>query len=497
MQRCFVLVASLLAAAGSIPTTVSASWSEDPTVNLLVCAADGVQQTSSASAVTDGAGGVIVVWRDDRAGAPDLWAQRVSADGEALWAADGVPVCTAAGTQDEIRTVSDGAGGVIVAWRDRRGSDYDYYAQRLNGDGQVLWPTAFPDLNGTPICTADGDQEAMEAIADGAGGVIAVWRHDDPADDGIFAQRLDVEGALTWPVGTPSAIGTTVCDHDHGQFDPDLAVDGVGGVVIAWQDSRNSATTESDVYAQRLNGDGVRQWSLDGVPVCVENLGQTMPMVAADGGGAIIAWEDFRPTGQGVGAQRLSLTGFMQWPAEGVMVIETFTGGETTKAISGDGFGGAYLVWLDRRDVATTMHDIYAQRLNALGQVQWGLTAAPVTRASNHQSALDVAAVGASGLFVSWADSRAGSTDIYAQLLNEAGLPVGPADGLGVCTNASSQYAPSIVADGAGGVLVAWWDNRDVATSGADIYAHRAFSSLIFRDGFESGDTGVWGAAVP
>ena len=319
------------------------AWSDDPAVNLAVSQADGSQKTYAASAVSDGAGGAIVVWVHEPYSAPDLWAQRVSADGEILWAADGLPVCTAAGSQGEIRVISDGAGGAIVIWRDRRGSDYDYYAQRINGNGEIQWPVGFPSLDGVPVCTVAGDQEDMEAVADSAGGVIVVWRHDDPVVDALYAQRLNPNGERLWPSGAPADEGAVVCDHDHAQFWPSATPDGSGGVIVAWNDSRKSATTNHDNFAQRLNSDGVRQWSPDGVAVCLEDLGQTYTTITGDGsGGAIITWQDYRVSGSflGIYAQRVNSLGNILWPSEGVEINETIGSSETAVGIVSDGVGG-------------------------------------------------------------------------------------------------------------------------------------------------------------
>lgn len=46
---------------------------------------------------------------------------------QTTWTTDGVPVCTSIGAQDAPRLISDGAGGVIVTWADRRGINYDIY----------------------------------------------------------------------------------------------------------------------------------------------------------------------------------------------------------------------------------------------------------------------------------------------------------------------------------------------------------------------------------
>src|SRR2546426_11777920 len=55
-----------------------------------------------------------------------------------------VPLCTATFNQLNPTIVSDGAGGAIVTWYDNRGPYYDIYAQHVLASGAVDggWPTA-------------------------------------------------------------------------------------------------------------------------------------------------------------------------------------------------------------------------------------------------------------------------------------------------------------------------------------------------------------------
>ncbi|MCK4539487.1 MAG: hypothetical protein KAV42_11885, partial [Candidatus Krumholzibacteria bacterium] len=70
--------------------------------------------------VSDGAGGSIIVWQDNRNGDMDIYAQRIDSNGAVLWTIDGVPICTATGEQSIPRITSDGAGGAVVTWQDLR-----------------------------------------------------------------------------------------------------------------------------------------------------------------------------------------------------------------------------------------------------------------------------------------------------------------------------------------------------------------------------------------
>ncbi|MBI4725788.1 hypothetical protein HY768_00945 [candidate division TA06 bacterium] len=118
-----------------------------------ICTAADSQQCPTI--VSDGAGGAIIAWQDYRGTDYDIYAQRVSASGVPLWTANGVAICTNTGGQRFSTVASDGAGGAIITWRDARsGTNYDIYAQRVSASGVPLWTA-----NGVAVCTATGHQE--------------------------------------------------------------------------------------------------------------------------------------------------------------------------------------------------------------------------------------------------------------------------------------------------------------------------------------------------
>ena len=82
----------------------------------------------------------------------------------AQWRLDGAPVCTAANSQRDPTIVSDGAGGAIFAWQDDRNGNFDIYAQHVLSTGAVdpAWPA-----DGRTLCTAAGDQFTPKIVADG------------------------------------------------------------------------------------------------------------------------------------------------------------------------------------------------------------------------------------------------------------------------------------------------------------------------------------------
>ncbi len=281
-----------------MPGPTAAQWSNDPAINTPVCTAVNKQYTlnffvppyAKYVSIPDGSGGMIVTWQDlrlDAGGANrDIYAQRLGADGIPLWTLDGVAICTNSNDQYGPTLVSDGAGGAIVFWPDKRNGNYDIYAQRVNANGVTLWAN-----NGIPISVQPNIQARPTAVSDGIDGAFVTWTDERSGTAALYAQHLSGSGTLLWPVE-----GVVVCASStslYGQGNPLPINDGMGGMIIAWSDYRDAV--QYDVYAQRVTAAGVPLWSATGAPVCTNPSQQYVPVVVTNGsGGAIFAWEDHR-----------------------------------------------------------------------------------------------------------------------------------------------------------------------------------------------------------
>ncbi|MFQ5601009.1 MAG: hypothetical protein ACE5G2_10715, partial [Candidatus Krumholzibacteriia bacterium] len=137
-------------------TPVYASWSVDG----IPIAFYASGQPEYHQITSDGSGGTIIAWQDSRGGEFDIYAQRVDASGTVLWTGGGVAICTATGDQTRPRITSDGSGGAIITWQDdRSGGNSDIYAQRVDASGTALWTA-----RGVGICTAANGQYRPKII---------------------------------------------------------------------------------------------------------------------------------------------------------------------------------------------------------------------------------------------------------------------------------------------------------------------------------------------
>jgi hypothetical protein len=458
--RRFLLRTGLLVVAlFAVPAPAWAAWPNNPVVNVPLCTASNDQ--ISAAAAPDGAGGAIVAWCDLRSGNADIYVQRLSATGIAQWAANGVALCTATGSQLTPRIVPDGAGGAVVVWEDQRGGNRDIYAQRVNEAGAVQWTA-----DGVAVSVAANDQKEYAVISDGAGGAIVAWSdYRSGTNYDIYAQRVNASGALQW-LGT----GIPVCTTTAHQFTPTLAPGGAGGAIITWWDLRGSS---ADIYALRLSASGSALWPSDGLAICAATGSQQYPVVVADGlGGAVLVWEDQRSGSLDVYAQRVSANGAAQWTTDGVALC-TAAGNQGSLAAVSDGAGGAIVAWSDYRLVPSVYCDLYARRVNGAGTPLWAADGLALCTAPWDQAYHTVVSDGLGGAIFAWFDQRMDvlTSDIYAQHVDAAGVAQWNGDGLALSTAAGYQITPTLVSDGAGGAIAAWHDRRTGYYD--DIYAQK------------------------
>ncbi|HEY5973993.1 MAG TPA: S8 family serine peptidase, partial [Geobacteraceae bacterium] len=267
------------------------------------------------------------------------------------------------------------------------------------------------------LSTAPGNQEWDQprnsnppAVADGSGGAYYVWFGPDSTLVGnyhVYIQHVDSNGAPLW-----TANGIRLSSADKFQYNPTVISDGAGGAIVLWTEGLNTGDyADKNFAAQRVNSAGELLWG--GTGIAVTQGGNVInPVLIADGsGGATIGWTHLGGAGSTLVAQRISASGTALWPANGVLLTQF---GSDQMRATADGSGGAWFAWVDYRNPFD---------------------------------------------------------DIYGQHLDQDGVPLWPQNGNKLNSQPLGAIWPNLVADGAGGAIVAWYDYRNHPMSGDALYS--------------------------
>src|ERR1700674_707166 len=422
-----------------------------PETNLSIPGGDDGESTETPPGidlVDDGAGGVYVLW--EQRFPVEILSQHLNANGSPTWAAGGILVTNPwTGYQASPRAVSDGTGGVIVVWVDGRAgfcdpsfqASCDIYGQRLGPTGALLWgPT------GKPICTAANNQGlgGMAVLSDGSGGILVAFQDDriNSTSQGgsggytLYVQRMDANGNPVWQVDGVR-IGQDPQAGDAGSISRlKMISDGQNGAIAAWYFTSYQGTAHLSIQAQRISSSGQPLWTSGGVavPGLTSNdpngTGiETLDLTADNqGGGLLVAsWTPPNETHAKVFAQRLDKNATASWTQSGVL-ISSSTNDNLNPSILSDGSGGLFAAWQDCPNIGSNC-DIAMQRLDSTGKPPWGPNQISISQMPNQQLAPTMQTDGNSGVLVLWTDCRAypdanscyANSDVYAQHVDSSG----------------------------------------------------------------------------
>ncbi len=457
-----------------------AQWTTDSTVNTIVNAAAGQQNIGNSdydqhNLVSDSAGGVIVAWQDTRSNGA-IYAQRLYSNGTLAWNSNGVPIkqLTGGGSLDDPCITTDGKGGAIIAWHEyHSGSGDSLFAQRIDANGNIKW-----NADGVTICNDSVTNDNPQICSDDSGGAIIAWSAHLSYNGSIYAQRIDSNGAIKWPKnGIAVRIGAF-----PGAPSPQLCSDGVGGAYIAWHDivtpsqdyvqrissagtllwaspgvaltTSSPYTTEfprvcSDgnhgvivewaqtdytytyiIHVQRLDSSGTALWASGGVQVS-SHKGNSASIVTDDNNGVIIAWSDFREAtnAANIYTQRVNSAGNLVWDTAGIAVTtaDKVSGSYSSPgyrcSIAADGNGGAIIGWIDTRSGSSNQY-LYAEAVSSSGSLQWPIDGITVSKSGNFGCYnQQIVSAEADKAILVWEDARnSGATNLYAQKIGSSGL---------------------------------------------------------------------------
>ena len=441
------------------------------------------------SMISDGSNGAIIAWQNKKG----LYVQHIDSSGQALWQKGGSLITDTKAmidsyllTPTDFNMVSDGSGGAIIAWASEPANTNStanfapltIYVQRISSDGKLLWDKS-------AISTGDN----WEILSDGSGGVIIAWDNFKPYykalhDDYLYLQKIAHDGTRLWGNTGVTLVTSSpfrplteqeIANHVPGMYNrslptytgtQDIITDGDGGVIVIWEEEGEQNTNQ--VFAQRVDSQGNPVWTqstlvgngtyqynslhTDGsggafLALQAKNQGVTSQVQVGQNGGLLgstqyFPYEISDGSGGSINSridlvhpnisssliydilyvQRLDAGDLPVWPEK-----EVFSSQLGYQIINlqctTDNNGGIFLSWqLEKGEVARGV--IYAQRVDATGNILFGDTGTNVFGITDTYQGYDnILSDNSGGIFVVAPVSNGafGGNKVYVQHINDNG----------------------------------------------------------------------------
>ncbi len=465
----------------ALPALLFAQWPENPAENFVLCDHTGEQTQAKVQPTSDG--GCWISWQDNTSGNYDTWAQRLNAEGEAVFEGG---LFVSDHPQDSWITDYDmrvdHTDCAVIAINDvRRGSDRDITAYRISPDGEFLW-----GADGLAISDNEGFEPDPRICITAENNMIFGWQEDNV----IHLRKVSTEGEDMWDAGTITLAA------EYALSIPRLASDGGEGVLLQYLEAQGSTFWSPKHLKLRVfDASGATPFE---EALTIQDAGgfgpQMRPDLIADGaGGAWSFWYDSRDNTLHAFAQRILNDGSMAWTPNGIR-LSTVTGQiemEPQASLAVADFGFDELVLAFRvTNSDQNQAGIRAQRLLSDGSLVWGTEGLELVALSAQDVNSAMIQTFAEGCFVSWMDFP---SDFVNSRVMVAGLaPNG--DELWPRVAAASTLSPKSklisTLSNLGSLIACWRD--DLNDSSGDIHLQNVNS-----DGsFGAPDTGLDPAAA-
>ena len=387
-------------------------------------------------------GEAIFVWSDTRYGMRNIFAHKVNGNGDLLWGEDGAVVTDLPGRQEDPVAITDGDGGVFVAWVDYRFDEQgDIFFQHLDNNGSISL-----DAGGVALAQVAGKQISINMCTDSLGGVFVTWQdkrggvHDD-----IYGTHISADYTVIAP-----GSGVPIVDATGDQNSKTIEYAGNNEAFIAWADFREGSN--ADVYAQRLDISMNYLFQANGLPVASTEQQELKPRATfVNATTSFIAWKEGDENSK-VLYQFVDDNGLV---FDNAKPISSNTSLQTAPRVKRSTAGEVFVNWKDLRNDPIN-GDQYFQKVDVNGDTQWGDGVR-----MDFVDDIDFSARFSAGvqgdLNIVWERGTFPNVDIYFQNIGAAG-EYSLDDAVAISAEPNYQFAPILVGNALDGLFCIFGD---------------------------------------
>jgi hypothetical protein len=420
-------------------------------------------QESPGAASLDGTG-FFVVFEDERDGDPNIYAQIIDTSGNLIGSNFRVNDETMGLQGDPSVSASDSY--VLVSFTDFRTGEADIYAQFFD---------FFGNTQGTNFRVNDNlsEEQKDSRVAYGSGRWIVVFSDSRSGEPDIYAQMYYSSGS---PLNNNFTVVYEQTEHSmYWQSKPSVAITYEGNYSVVFYDDRNMDLTGGpSIYIQNYNSSGIPLGGNIQVEDTVGFLRDNPAVALTPNGKKLVVFEDTREGISYIFGQLYDEDGN---PSGNFRIGEPTGFGQYMPSVEFSPIGYFVVVWQDLRGGD---HDIYGQFVSSDGSLYGSNFPIETGDPGVNQITPDVSVDGMGRIFVVFSDDRNYSQtyyDVYGIFLNPDGSPIGPSFKINDDNTFEIQVNPRCAQSQLGHAVAVWVDYRDYDTRGSDIYGQ------LFDDG--------------
>ncbi len=421
--------------------------------NNIVFQACGAIQSSG-----DQSGEIALLWSDTRIGYCQITFQKIDNQGNPVFPENGQSLYGTPVYSNNPVMIASSDDSWIIAWEDyRQGPESDIYYEKVNSRGEPIWGD---ETCGVLVAGVDGTENSPILIEEGDDGCFIIW-HDQSLPDGklIRAQHIMSDGSRdeNWP---ESGISSLLVDHS--QVRANAIPDGSGGLFVAWVTVVEPGV--SHIWGQHISNEGELLWGEGGLYMAVSRANQDYPQLCPDGeNGVYIVWLDDRRQGfrfYDLYGQHVTSAGDILWTDNGAAIIRSDYSAWGHRLVASSQ-GSVIMTWEKKIDMED--NDIYAMKFSGQEQpvLEWQpRDGIPIASTESYQGRIEVVEDGSGGAYIAWGDDWADGhlrVDQYLQHITEEGEPTFQDNGIRISLSGYTDDA-LILCDPDNMIQLVWHD---------------------------------------
>lgn len=300
----------------------------------------------------DSSGKMYFAWEDyrDSASSPRIYSQKYNNDETKAWSND--LRVSAAVNQTNPDIALDSQNNSYFAWNDDVNGNQDVFLIKRDANGNDLWSGSKKVDTG-----ANSSDQILPIIdVDSLNNCYVVWQDNRNGCGDIYLHKISPAGANIWASEVKAnSDGAGAC-----HINPYLKIDSNNNIYVAWTDNRDG---NQDIYAQKIDSDGNKLWGSD---VKINSDGtitdQYYSSIIVSGDFVYFTWTDERQDNRDIYAQKYNFDGVKQWNNDIRVNTDNTDSDQYSSSLAVDSSGMVYVTWQDNRE---GNFNIYAAKFEA------------------------------------------------------------------------------------------------------------------------------------